>query len=199
MIPKIFHQIWISKTDKPLPDKCRPWVDSMRAMHPGWEYHLWGNELREIYAHDPFMRAAWERPSCLEAHMADRLRLLLLRDHGGVYCDVDAEPIRPFDALLAAVGDAELVAGLYPPEDRRAYCDVGTLMASRGSSVIHEILSALPDNETMVGGGGRIAGLILDRVDCRTRLLNWRYWFGCKPEAETLVVQVPHCLKSWVR
>jgi hypothetical protein len=41
-------------------------------------------------------------PLCHPAHASDVLRIQLLKDNGGVYCDFDTITVKPFDDLLAA-------------------------------------------------------------------------------------------------
>jgi hypothetical protein len=72
----------------------------MRRMNigHGFEYKLHGNDLLTRYASDPYVHYLTESGEKL-AFVADRLRLLLLRDEGGIYIDADAKPIRPFSLL----------------------------------------------------------------------------------------------------
>jgi mannosyltransferase OCH1-like enzyme len=99
-IPKIIHQIWLGGTV--MPDHCKQFVKEMKAMHPEWEHHLWGNEIfTEIYKDDPFLQEFISDPALYKwAFIADRVRMLLLRDYGGIYCDVDAKPIQSFNLIL---------------------------------------------------------------------------------------------------
>ena len=41
-IPRIFHQIWIGP--KPVPEYLLRYQDSLRKLHPDFEYHLWSEE-----------------------------------------------------------------------------------------------------------------------------------------------------------
>jgi mannosyltransferase OCH1-like enzyme len=105
-IPKILHQIWVSRDGKgkPLPAMCQKYSTEFREAHEalGWEYHLWRDELWEKFKEDAiitgYFKANFEDHTV--AFIADRFRLLLLRDHGGVFVDVDAKMVKPFSGLL---------------------------------------------------------------------------------------------------
>ena len=98
-IPKILHMVWISiqaSSVKPTPllRKVQLRVDKMRAAHEalGWTVNLWGNELWDMYHGEPFLEA-FKRQYPQSNHAAfacDYFRLLLLRDYGGVFTDLDA-------------------------------------------------------------------------------------------------------------
>lgn len=108
-IPRIIHQTW---KDAEVPAQWRPYQESWRARHPGWEHRLWTDAdlhafIREHYGWflpiyegyaDPIMRA-------------DAARYFLLYHFGGLYADLDYECLRPFDELLAG---RRLVVGLEP-------------------------------------------------------------------------------------
>ena len=100
MVPKIIHQIWIG--DQPIPEHCKEFSKEMQSMHPDWEYKLWGNELLyDIYPNDKYIQHYLTNPHIYKwAFTADRIRMLLLKEYGGIYCDLDAKPIRPFDFIL---------------------------------------------------------------------------------------------------
>jgi hypothetical protein len=97
MIPRIIHSIWLGGE---LPDQIKRFTSDMRRMNTGhgFTYTLHGNELRDRYSSDPYVRFLTESGEKL-AFVADRLRLLLLRDEGGIYIDADAKPVRPFSLL----------------------------------------------------------------------------------------------------
>lgn len=96
-IPKLIHQIWIG--GKPMPETFEPLVKTWRDLNPKWSYRIW---------HDDFapdlgtMSAPFQELLALPLTpiiRADILRLLVLYVHGGVYCDVDTECLRPLDEL----------------------------------------------------------------------------------------------------
>ena len=56
-------------------------------------YHLWRDELWTKYRNDSIISTYFRADFAKEtlAFITDRFRLLLLRDYGGVFCDVDAK------------------------------------------------------------------------------------------------------------
>jgi inositol phosphorylceramide mannosyltransferase catalytic subunit len=93
-VPRTIHQIWLGP--EPLPDLHRPWIDSWRRHHPGWEHRLWTEvDLPE----DPVRREVLDRLRA-PVERADILRLEILFRHGGIYADTDLECLRPVDELL---------------------------------------------------------------------------------------------------
>jgi len=98
-IPKIIHQIWIG--DEPMPEHCVEFIQQMQELNPDYEYRLWGNEIfDEVYKDDVFLKYYRTDPTLYKwAFIADRIRLLLLRDYGGIYVDVDAKPIQSFNLV----------------------------------------------------------------------------------------------------
>ena len=110
-IPKKIHQVWVGG---PMPDKYRPYVDGIRALHPNWEYCLWtdknigelGFSLKHEYPHP--------------AQFSEAIRLKCVLDHGGIYLDADIEARKPMDSFLQY--DAfTAMAKENDPEDR--VCD----------------------------------------------------------------------------
>lgn len=108
-VPKIIHQLWKNAA---VPERYRALAESWRKHHPDWEYRLWTDaDIRAFVAR--------EYPSFLSIFdgyrdgicRADAARYLILKSFGGVYADLDAECLRPFDALLDG---KQLVFGLEP-------------------------------------------------------------------------------------
>lgn len=131
MIPRILHQTWRSAD---IPAHLRGFHDSWRRLHPAWDFRLWTDSDNEsLLSHHyseflPYFRQAV--PSILRVDMA---RLAYLHRHGGVYADLDYEPLRPFDSLLDT--DHALVA-----RERRG---IGRLLRGR-DYVINALLASPP-------------------------------------------------------
>ena len=100
LIPKVIHQIWIG--DKKMPTHCQDYIKEIKRLNPEFQHFLWDDKVfSEKYKDDPFLQNYIKNPSLYKwAFIADRLRLLLLRDFGGIYVDVDAKPIKSFNSVL---------------------------------------------------------------------------------------------------
>jgi hypothetical protein len=92
-IPRRLHQVWLGP--RPVPDR---WASRWRRRHPRWAYRLWREadiepilpiELRPAWQH--FLgKGNWHGA-------ADIARLAILQREGGVYMDIDSEPVRALD------------------------------------------------------------------------------------------------------
>ncbi len=102
MIPKVIHQIWIG--DRPTPWE---WINSWKALNPGWTHRLWDNRAAEHLIADTklshlFDYEARKKLNDSYAAMADYLRLEILARHGGLYVDADTYCIQPIpDEVLS--------------------------------------------------------------------------------------------------
>ncbi len=98
MIPKLLHFTW--KTAD-LPRVMQRYLDAWRRLHPGWDIRLWTDDtmlafVRENY---PDLLATYEGyPKMIQR--ADAFRYLVLGKLGGIYADLDVEPLQPVDSLL---------------------------------------------------------------------------------------------------
>jgi len=95
-IPKIIHQIWVG--NHPLPKQYSHYQRSWQKHHPKWKYLLWTDkELKNLdnETQDLISKAR------SFAEQADIIRLAILRDHGGLYVDMDSLCLKPIDELLA--------------------------------------------------------------------------------------------------
>jgi mannosyltransferase OCH1-like enzyme len=97
VIPKLIHQT--AKTPE-IPPACRPFVEKLRALHPGWTYRLWTDEdnLELVRTRMPeFLEVYQKLPKNIMR--ADVIRYVMMYVLGGLYLDTDYEFIRPFDLL----------------------------------------------------------------------------------------------------
>ena len=107
-IPHIIHQTWKSND---VPEPLSRFQSRWRELHPDFEYRLWTDEQN-----DAFVRAEFPqyhrlyRSFSREIYRADVARCLYLLRFGGVYVDLDVEPLRPLGRFLADCGDCVLGA-----------------------------------------------------------------------------------------
>ncbi|WP_159983380.1 MULTISPECIES: glycosyltransferase [unclassified Novosphingobium] len=95
MIPRTFHFIWVGDESR-RPDNC---IDTWRAAHPDWHFHLWGNAELDargwINAHHMAQMRTREMNG-----VADMMRWEILLEHGGVVFDADSICAAPLDDWL---------------------------------------------------------------------------------------------------
>jgi mannosyltransferase OCH1-like enzyme len=97
MIPRIIHQT--AKTED-IPKDWRAFQQTVRFLHPAWEYRLWTDEANLALV----SRAAPQWLLFYQAlprniMRADMIRYIILGLEGGLYLDLDYEMFRPFDLL----------------------------------------------------------------------------------------------------
>jgi len=203
-VPRIISQIWIG--NNPIPEREAAWCKAMAAMNPTWETTLHGNRLLETYVQDPYIRYMLSKGE-RTAFITDRLRVLLLQEHGGLYVDADAEPVNPFDSL--PIWDKfDFVAGMRSPfrKDVALHRAVpiidNTFMASAKNGRMIGIIAALwtPGQVTSSNhaiNGHRTGLAIIENCDYTTALLNQRYIYCEQKYPETLIFHDAHNLGSW--
>lgn len=99
MIPKIIHQIWLGS---PVPRQLRSFHESWKRLHPDWECRLWSEKdldwLKNKKLYDnAFVHAKKDAGYQFQSDLA---RYEILYRFGGVYIDMDTEPIKPIDELM---------------------------------------------------------------------------------------------------
>lgn len=97
MIPTIIHQMW---KDAAVPPAFQAWCESWRRLHPTWDYRFWTDAALEAFVatHYPAFLATY-RAYPQGIMRADAARVMLLHHFGGLYADLDAECLQPFDDL----------------------------------------------------------------------------------------------------
>lgn len=99
MIPKIIHHIWIG--NKPFPEKFYDYVNKWKMIYNDYNFIFWDNELvnsTKIVTKDI---EKYYYSDLNIAIKSDLLRFKILEKIGGIYIDVDTEPLRkmPYDVL----------------------------------------------------------------------------------------------------
>lgn len=136
-IPKIIHQIWIGDG---VPEELKPFQTLWQLLHPDWEYHLWTqHNITELpLANRQFFDAA-QNP----AEKADLLRLELLYLFGGVYIDMDFEPLAPIDLLNYCY---DFFIGIDPLDCGMVQLGSGIIGAIPKHPIIKACIDGIPEN-----------------------------------------------------
>ena len=192
-VPRTIHQIWIGPD--PLPEEHRPWIESWRRHHPGWEHRLW---TEDDLPDDPI------RPEVLErlrapVERADILRLEILFRHGGVYVDTDVECLRPVDELVA--GEELVMVCLKPGRATNTF-----IASAPGHPLLDRALRELRPmdaywtvaaSDSIKDGAGPplLRRLLAEHRD--VRLLEPPLFFPASAEERERAFAVHHMARSW--
>jgi hypothetical protein len=199
-IPKIIHQIWVG--DKEMPDHCKQFVQEMRDLHPDWEHKLWGNEIfTEVYPDDPFLNNYRKNPELYKwAFISDRIRCLLLRDHGGIYCDVDARPVKSFNTVRDQLSPQHtFLSGMKPSQKNNTLIDCTVYGSAPNSRVINEILTVY-DRITWAHGCKTFSDKVIQKCEPDVALFGYQYFYNWEIDEKTVVLHdvLESRLFSWV-
>lgn len=202
MIPRLVHQCWCGP--KPIPEREKTWCAEMKFINPGWDVHFYGNEILDTYASDPYVKAlvSLEKPW---AFVTDRIRMLLLRDHGGIWLDPDCQPVRPLDSIADVWdGPATFVAGFRSPDRPDVALHRGvtlldnTFLASAPNSRMCQRILSLWRPQNVVVDGHATGVEIMRNCHSDVVLLNHRYFYATQMLPESVVLHDAHNLASWV-
>ena len=98
MIKKL-HFIWINRKGKPIPPQCLGFIREWQKLYPDFDLKVWVNEDIAGLG-DSVLTDAWAHSDRDEAALVDRMRLLVVNRHGGIYADIDTKPIRNMSELI---------------------------------------------------------------------------------------------------
>ena len=91
LIPRIFHRV----VPEVVPPRFEEFWQRLQALHPAWEFRTWADPL------DPseFETGPLFAECTSGAQLAGLVRLEVVHRHGGIYVDMDVEPLRSFEEL----------------------------------------------------------------------------------------------------
>jgi Glycosyltransferase sugar-binding region containing DXD motif len=205
MIPRTIHQLWVGS--RPIPAREQAWCAQLAKMNPTWQHRLHGNELLTCYAEDPYVKTLNEQcksdPRKL-AFLSDRLRVLLLRDEGGVYLDADCDPVQSLDTLpIWSRFELDFVYGMRSPHRKDVALHRGIpiidntfLSSAKGGRMINRIC-ALWSPARVIVNGHDTGVCIMENADFSCIGLNHRYFYGEQKYPETIVMHDVANLASW--
>lgn len=128
--PKIIHQIWITDTNKPLPEKWKDSPAMWKKIYPDYEYILWNNDR----AMKEFDLGNFK----YLIQKVDYLKYLIMDKYGGIYSDLDLYPLKRFDKLITRSCDCCIVKSQFNP----SYYTNCFLMGKPNTKIWKDILSA---------------------------------------------------------
>lgn len=136
-IPKIVHQIWIGNG---VPTELQGFQTGWILFHPNWEYHLWTqHNIQEL----PLINRGYIDAAQNPAEKADLLRLEVLYLFGGIYADMDCEPLMPFDTLTSMY---DFFVGIHPLDTGLVQLGSAIIGSIPGHPIIKACIDGIPAN-----------------------------------------------------
>lgn len=107
--PKIIHQIynfWDNKT----PPEIRERMDAWKKMHPDFKYILWNKKKSRDFIKKKFnwFLPIWDRYQ-YTIQCVDAIRYFILYEYGGIYSDIDLDPVKSIHSLLSKYKDKNIL------------------------------------------------------------------------------------------
>lgn len=201
-ISRTIHQCWIGP--KPIPEREARWCAEMKRMNPDFKVTLHGNELLERFGRDPYVAEMVSRGSPM-AFICDRIRVLLLKEEGGIWIDPDAQPIRPFNRISHWLDSSHFCFSFRSPLRQKVALHRGvtmfdnTFLASEpNGKMINRLMEiwkvAQPEQDGHANG---IQIMQYYSPDIAT-MLPWDLFYALTPTPNTIVLHDNANLGSWV-
>ena len=101
IIPKKIFQTWEVKGDK-ISSEMQDIIDSWKKFNPGYEFHFYDKEDREIFIKNNFSKKIYDAYCRIlpGAYKADLWRYCVLYIYGGIYVDIDSLCMNKLDNFL---------------------------------------------------------------------------------------------------
>jgi len=202
-IERKIHQIWVGPN--PLPAREQQWCAQMARMNPTWKHKLYGNELMERYGQDPYIRAMMDKAAPW-AFVSDRLRVLLLREEGGVYLDVDCQPVKPLDSVgVWDRKETDFCYGMRSPHRKEValwrspvpLVDNTFIASAKDGRMINRIASLWSPSSVVINGHQTGICILENANPMDTVPFGHKYFYAEQLFPETIALHDSHNLASW--
>ena len=100
-IPRVFHFIWLG--DRPLSAVHQGNIELWRKLHPQWQIRLWTKESLAESDLVMYNKNRWDNVCRGTRQASDILRYEIIYQYGGIYLDVDFEPLKSLETILHGV------------------------------------------------------------------------------------------------
>lgn len=137
MIPKKLHQIWIG--DRNIPDEYSSYRQKFEKYFPEYEFILWDNESVKNIKIPDSLKEFYYDDSLHTVFKCDILRYLIVNTYGGLYFDIDFEPIKFFP-------DAFLQFEFLGARQNNGEIAIGFFGSVKNSNILNKVINGLFDN-----------------------------------------------------
>jgi hypothetical protein len=161
----------------------------MKKINSDYEYKLWGNEIFELYKDDKYLQSYLIKPKLYKwAFICDRIRLLLLRDYGGIYCDVDAKPIQSFNVVRDSLSSMHtFFSGMKSSQKNNTLIDCTVYGSAPHSRIIYECLNTYT-RLNWANGCKMFSDRIIKKMDTDVALFGYEYFYDNKITDKTIIL-----------
>lgn len=206
LIPKIIHQVWYNRYHD-IPKAYSSFSRQMEQLNPGWQYILWTRE-KALETFGDALFQEWDslnlsHPSS-PVVISERIRLLALQEFGGIYADIDAQPIQSFDKLLPKIKEETTFFGGIKNRDDvadKTLIDCALVGATKGSAVVKELLK-MQEVDTFerlswcVQFSDRLYEL-MPQLPNQIQTFPEEYFYSREVTENAVILHEPHRMWSW--
>lgn len=147
MIPRHLHFIWL---DEPVPPDRQACIDSVVALHPGWDVTVWTSlgQFGLLRNRAVFRSADLIAPPAPRGNphqiRTNVLRFEIMARHGGVFVDTDVVGLKAFDLICETV-EAESKTGALAWEIEDRWLGEAVIFCSPGAPFMERIVEGMED------------------------------------------------------
>lgn len=175
----------------------------MKAMNKDFEYLWLDNAFLNRHAKDPYIYHMISRGEKW-AFVMDRLRVLALKEHGGIWIDPDAMPVKPLNTLEVWKDDRWdfLTAHRSPYRSEVqvkrgvAVVDNSFMGSAKNGRMINHLVN-LSDSKNPVRKGASYGWEIMEKSGPDVCWLSPHEFYSMGPHPKAIVRHDEHNLASW--
>jgi hypothetical protein len=185
-----------------MPEKVAQFCKDMQAMNRDFEYLFLDNGFLNKHQRDPYVNHMVSRGEKM-AFVMDRLRVLALKEHGGIWIDPDAQPLRPLKDLPIWDKDWDFMTSHRSPyrsevQVKRgvAVCDNTVMGSAKNGRMVNRLVN-LSDSRSPVRKGSSYGWEIMDASGPDTCWLSSKEFYSMEKNPHAFILHDAHNLASW--
>lgn len=143
-IPRIIH---LTYKDHNIPKVWQNTISSWKKYHPNWEIKFWSDvDNRQLIKHkyNWFLKTYDSYEYGIQR--ADAIRYFILYTYGGIYSDMDIEPIKNFDKIFQKISDKNVYLIRTPQMSYVTNCFMASKPGSKFWLDVFKIMKRDSDN-----------------------------------------------------
>lgn len=177
MIPNIIHQIWVGSAE--IPAEFLTFSKQWKLLYSDFSYQLWTDDNCKVESLLPgnLLPYYFDQKFSV-AFKADLLRYFLINKYGGIYIDMDTEPLRRMDAFIL---NHTCFSGIQPNSE----VAIGIFGSIKDSELLTDVCNNIHHNiETLLNAGVnhralyRLSGPEYFNAMCNKYRNNEKYLFA---------------------